>query len=1137
MKKFMEKRFSARKVLKCVLIMKMAWLFLVLTALQLTAGNTLSYSQSAKLNLRLENASLEKVIWNIQKKTEFNFFYNSRDVKRVKNVSVNFSNATAGEILSAVLKGTGLTYEIVHKTVIIREAPQSPPPPADAPPEEELQQPEKKSLSGVVTDTDNMPMPGVTVIVKGTTMGTITDADGEFSISVPLDARTLQFSFVGMKTQEVAIGNQTEFRVTMEPESIGLEEVVAVGYGTQKRVNLTGSVATVDSEKLTVAPVASTTNALAGRLPGLIAKQESGLPGGDAARLSIRGFDSPLVIVDGVETSFNNIDASEIESISVLKDASAAIYGARAGNGVILVTTKRGTVGKPTIKLHSNYTIQGATHLPELASSGQMAELAREEHLNAGRPESTIRFTEEEVQKFYEGTDPDYPNTDWKEVVMRDWAPQHQHNLSVRGGSDKIKYYGFLGYLDQQSMFKKNGGEYQRYNIRSNIDAEITEKFNVQFDLSTIVEDRDFPHRSDERENSVWQEYWTTEPYWHSELPDETKFPYGGAGGAVGLHAMTNSEVIGYRRSDTQNLKGTLSGTYDFSLEGLSAKAFVNYERNYSFWKQWDWLVDSYSYNYSNDTYTQRTTKSNRGLTYSDSKNRTITAQASLNYDNIFAEDHHVSALALYEMIDYRGNWVSSFRDGQKTFALDYAFAGSLANQRVNDGASEMGRTSYIGRVNYAYKSKYLLESTLRVDKSAKFSSEERTGIFPSVSAGWRISEENFLKDNLPALDNLKLRGSFSQTGNDAVGNFQYLAGYQYGETYLMGSNATAGLVATGLANPLLTWEEMSIYNAGLDFSVKNSMVYGELDLFYRDRDGIPGRRVVSLPSTFGATLPVENLNSITTRGFEFSLGTQGNWRDLRWDVSGNVSWARSKWDYFDEPEYEDPDEKRLNQRTGKWTDINYGFKSDGLFTSVEEIEALEFVYDETQGNAAIKPGDVRYIDKNDDGLLNWRDQVEIGKGTMPHWMVGMSMNVNYKNFDMQALFQGALGFTQKVALNWGTNYSLLMYNERWTPENNHKDGLIPRLGGANTNNWASDFNYKNSDYLRLKTFSLGYNLPGPLMQKAGFENVRVYVAGTNVFTISQMNKYDIDPEGQSGYGGYYYPQMRTFTFGLNLSL
>ena len=580
-------------------IMKIT-VFLLFLALLQAGAVTNSFSQNAKLNLSFKGASLREVVEEIERQTDFRFLFRDNTIDSKEHITIN-KEGTVEEILQELFKDENVEYQLLENNLVVIST--------------KSESRQQKTISGKVTDASGAPLPGVTLTIKGTTQGTITGADGGFSLSNISSNATLVFSFVGMKTQEIKAEDKSSVNVTLIEDAIGIEEIVAVGYGTQKKINLTGSVATVSSEKLTTAPVASTTNALTGRLPGLITKQVRGLPGSDGATLSIRGFDSPLIIVDGIESSFNNIDANEIESISVLKDASAAIYGARAGNGVILVTTKRGNLGKPTITLHSTYTVQGVTHLPKLASSGQMAELIREAHLNAGYPESTVRFTREEVDLFYAGTDPDYPNTNWYEIVCRDWAPQHQHNLSVQGGNERIKYYGFLGYLDQQSMFKKNGGEYQRYNVRSNIDAQISKRLSVQLDLSSIVEDRDFPWRGDEGANSVWDEYWNSEPFWLSELPDKTKIPQAGSGGAVGLHAITNSDISGYRRTDTQNIKGTLSAKYDFRLEGLSAKAFINYDRNYSFFKQWDWLVDSWSYNYSNDTYTQHTTKSTRGVT------------------------------------------------------------------------------------------------------------------------------------------------------------------------------------------------------------------------------------------------------------------------------------------------------------------------------------------------------------------------------------------------------------------------------------------------------------------------------------------------------------------------------------------
>jgi TonB-linked SusC/RagA family outer membrane protein len=1113
---------------KYLRIMKLTFIFMLWGLISYASA---TYSQSTRLTFESNEATIESVFKQIESLSEFKFAYNSSKLDVGQKISVKADHESIDVILDKILGSTDFQYKIVDRYIIIND--ESGKNPLTLGSEQTV-----KSVKGKVIDQSGTSLPGVSVVIKGTTTGVITDSNGNYSIANISENSTLQFSFVGMEMKEIVVGGQIIINVVMQEETVGIEEVVAVGYGTQKKVNLTGSVATINSEKLTIAPVASTSNALVGRLPGLITKQQSGLPGTDAAYLSIRGFDSPLVIVDGIETTFNNIDANEIESLSVLKDASAAIYGARAGNGVILVTTKRGNIDKPTITLNSSTTYQGVTNMLQPASSGQNAEMIREQHLQAGLPDATARFSQEQIDLYYAGTNPDYANTNWLKEVTRSWSPQQQHNLSVRGGNDKIKYYGFFGYIDQQSMFKNHGGEYQRYNVRSNIDAKILDNLSLQLDLSSIVENRDFPTRADEKDNSVWQDFWNTEPYYPARLPDPTKISYANGGGTGGIHIMTNSEISGYKKTTSQNITGTLSLNYDFNqIKGLSAKAFVNYKQDYSFFKDFSRLIETWTYEHTSDTYTSKGGANNPSLTHYDSKSRVTTGQFSLNYDRTFANDHHITALALYEVIDYSSDWITAGRVGYMTASIDYLFAGGIANQKSNGSAWEMGRQSYIGRLNYAFKSKYLLESTLRFDESAKFDKEHRKGIFPSVSVGWRLSEEEFIKNNLSWLENLKLRGSFSQTGNDAVGNFQYLSGYQFGKSYIFGSSPSTGLVETGLANPLLTWETMTIANLGLDFSINKRKLYGEFDVFYRNRVGIPGTRQATLPSTFGASLPLENLNKINDRGFELMIGHQGEYRNVSWDLSANISWSRSKWGFFDEPVYDDPDQIRLSKRTGQWTDIAFGYKSDGLFTSQEEIDELTFVYNETQGNTSLKPGDVRYVDTNNDGLLNWRDQVEIGKGTIPHWIGGFNINLKYKNFDLSALTQGAFGFYHYLILKKGLTFPEVMYKERWTYENNNPNAIVPRLGGAGSNDYSSDYKYVAADYLRLKNLSIGYNLSKRLLNSIKMKNLRLYVAGTNLFTASKLKKYSIDPEAPSGYGGYYYPQMRTITFGINLSL
>ncbi|MGB0367034.1 SusC/RagA family TonB-linked outer membrane protein [Winogradskyella sp.] len=993
-------------------------------------------------------------------------------------------------------------------------------------------------VSGTVTSSDGIPLPGANIIEKGTSNGTQADFDGKYDLTVTNESSVLIISYLGYFKVEVVVNDRTTINTILQEDAASLDEVVIVGYGQQKKVNVTGAVATIDSKTINVAPVANVTNALAGRLPGLITKQEGGLPGADAASLNIRGFGSPLVIVDGIQGNINNLDPNEIESITVLKDASAAVFGARAGNGVILVTTKRGEEGKMAINFNSVMTFQSPIKLVELASSGQMAELTREQHINSGQPESTQRFTQEEVDLFYAGTDPDYPNTNWRDVVLINTSPTQQHNLSVRGGTEKIKYYGYLGYTDQETFFKKNGGGYKRYNLRSNVDAQVTDDLNVQLDLTNIWEVRDLPWRVfNGSSNTIWQEYWNTEPYFNSSNPDGS-LAYGGAGGSIGINALSNKETGGYERDESNQLLASLALNYDLSkiIKGLKTRAFVNINQSTSFNKKWRYLPDSFTYNFSNDSYTQNTFQTQPDLTHRDSRSRQITGQFSLEYNNTFAEDHDVSALALFEVIDNYSDFIEAARGGFTTTSIDYLFNGSVGNQTSNGSAFETARQSLIFRANYAYKSKYLLEGTLRVDESAKFREDVRRGYFPSISLGWRISEEGFLK-NSNVVNNLKLRLSYSETGQDNVANFNYLSGFRSGELYLIGSQPANGLITTGLANPFLTWENMIVYNGGLDFSLLGSKLFGEFDVFWRERTGIPALRTASLPDTFGAQLPVENLNATNTRGFELVLGYQNNIKDFNYKITGNISYARSKWESFDEPEFNDPDQARLNRRSGQWTDRAFGYVAEGLFTTQGEIDALPYVYDETIGNAAIAPGDIRYSDINGDGLLNFRDQVELGNGNTPNWIAGLNFDFHYKDFDLSAFFQGGFGFSQFVTLKHGNNFSEFMYNNRWTPENNNANGVIPRLGGAGSNGWTSSYNYKDSDYVRLKALSLGYSLPKEMLDKFNIQRLRVFFAGTNLFTFSDILDFEVDPESPSGLGGFYYPQMKTVSFGLNLSL
>ncbi len=1081
---------------------------------------------SKNISLKMRNVSVKEAITELKKETGYSFIFSSSDLDTKKKISVSVQNEKIDEVIKQILYEQNLIYEINGKNIIVKKA-------VPSTNSDSKNNSIKKKITGIVNDENGESIVGANISEEGTTNGTITDMSGNFSLNVIQGAK-LVISFMGYKTKHITIDDKTSYVIVLSEDTKVMDEVVVVGYGTQRKGNLTGSVSAIKSEQLTIAPVANVTQTLSGQLPGLITKQGSGQPGADALDLNLRGFGSPLIIVDGVESGLTNLDPSQIESISVLKDASASIYGARAGNGVVLVTTKRGVNQKPTITLNASLIYQGVTDMLKPMSSGQRAQMVREMHLNQGKPESTAPYTEEEIRKYFDGTDPNYPNTDWYGHVFRDWAPEQIYNLSIRGGSDKIKYYGFFGYTDQSTMVKNNGGNFKRYNAQSNMDAQVTDQLSMTIDLSLAFEDRYFPSIGMQNGSYLWEALYDTDPRYPHTLPDPSYPAYGGIN--LGSVAIASNTDNGYRSSKNRFLRGSVSFTYDFkNIKGLKAKAYINYNDYYDYSKMFNKQIKLYTYNHNSGEYLYHSsTNGVTKLTESISRYHNLTQQYSLNYNNIFAENHTVSALALFECIDYADNTFEAARENFLTSAIDQLYAGGSNSMTNNGSAGEMGRASFVGRINYSYKDKYLLETMLRADASAKFPKNSRWGYFPSVSVGWVITEEPFLK-NINILDNIKLRASYGESGNDAVGNFQYLSGYALRGNAILGDKSLSQIYSTGLANPTLTWEKMSIYNVGVDFSMWKRKLYGTIEAFYRKRTGIPANRLTSLPSTFGASLPVENLNSLNDRGFELSLGTSGKLGEVTYDLTGNISLSRSKWDHFEEPIYEDPDQERLNRKSGRYVDRNFGYVSDGLFTSQEEIDNLTYTYKDLGGNSSLRPGDIKLLDTNNDGVLDQNDRIYLGAGSTPHWTYGFTAKAKYKNFDFTALFQGAFGFMTYVDL-YNTMTST-KYDLRWTPENNDRNALVPRLGGAASNTWGSDYYYKNTSYLRLKSASIGYELPQKWLEKINFTRFRLFVSGTNLFTLSNLSEYGVDPEIPGNVGVVkYYPQQRTISFGANIS-
>ncbi len=991
------------------------------------------------------------------------------------------------------------------------------------------------TVKGTVIDSDNLPVIAAYVVEKGNDRnGTVTDANGNFSIIVP-DNATLVVSCIGYVTQQVKAA--PSLNVVLSTDKEFLEEAVVVGYGTQRVATLTGSVAQINSEKINVAPVVNTTHVLAGQLPGLVSKQTSGLPGQDNAALNIRGFGSPLVIVDGVEGSIESLDAGQIESITILKDGSGSIYGARAGNGVILVTTKTGANQKTTVTVNSSLTMQSniVTTLP--ATSRQRAQFQNDVYLNKGGNPNRVPYSEEQLALYDAGTDPLYLNSDWYHEVIRQFAPQQNHNVSISGGTDRIKYYGYFGYNRQELQFKPNSGYYDRFNFQTNFSAKATDYLTVGMNMQYMKDCKNYPSGGDLYQDGTnfWQGIiYSADPRYPLYLPDESLLSYANMQNGSPIWAV-NIANSGYYRTNGNHFK--VNGFAELEIPyvpGLKAKANIMYNYGANDLKWMHKRGQFYTYNAGTDKYAfAGGSVEPSSLRMDNSLASTIVQQYSLNYDNDFGL-HHVSGLFMYEatLSNYRSYWTK--RQDFNSTIIEEMISGDEKTAQNGSGSSNYGRNSFIGRLNYSYADKYMVETTLRADASSRFAKGYRWGYFPSVSLGWNIAKEDFMSE-ATWLDMLKLRASMGTAGYDSVADFNYLTGYRYDMTYTFGSTMFNGLASTGLPNELLTWETMRIYNFGLDFSMFSRKFYGEVDLFQRDRIGIPGYRSQSLPTTFGATLPQENLNATRTRGFELMLGTANQIGDFSYDISANVSYNRTRWTVYDQAEETDPDRKRLYQNVGQYVDRQVGYVTDGLFASDEEVAAWPYSFDDLNNdNSTLRAGDIKFVDTNDDGVINWKDQQIIGKGSTPHWMGGLTINMGWRGFDLQALFQGAWGYTIGLSYDSNTSTYANLYFDQF--HNADAGALVARPAGAVINGYGTDFYNRDCAYVRLKNLAVGYTIPERLTKKIGISKFRIYAGGMNLFTLSNISKYGVDPES-TGTVGYSYPQQYTMSLGCNIVL
>ncbi len=1008
---------------------------------------------------------------------------------------------------------------------------------------------QERTITGKVTESSEVGIPGVSIVLKGTTIGTITDGAGQYSISNIPENSVLVFSFVGMKTQEIAVENQTSIDVTMAEDAIGIEEVVAVGYGTQKKATLSGSVASIKSEDIVASKNQNVQNMLTGKLVGVRVVQKTSEPGVFNNQFDIRGFGSPLIVIDGVPRGdIQRIDPNEIESISVLKDASAAVYGVRAANGVVLVTTKKGKKGAPKLSYSMYYGLQVPAEVLQPVGAIDRMTLYNEKTMRSVSNPS-LTFSDEEFQKFYDGT---RTSTDWYDAVMRDYAPQQQHNVNLSGGADRVDYFVNLGYLDQEGFWESGDLNYERFNMRTNINAKVSDRINFSLKINGILDNRNAPNMD---AWNIYKALWRTVPdesiYANNTQPFYQKM----SSDIDNVAAVTNSDLSGFEKRNTKILNSSMELSYDVpGIEGLVAKGLFSYDTRITDNSNYSKSYNEYRYDEATEEYTAIEKNSPTALDRSYGVSNKTLYQVSLNYEKSFAGKHNVNALVLLEGAKTKGDNIYAAREF--SIPLPYLFAGNAENQvgTANaNGISEYASTGFVGKLNYDYAGKYLLDLNFRYDGSSRFPKNEQWGFFPGGSIGWRISEESFIKDNFSFMDNLKIRASYGKMGDDGALDYQYLSGYDYPNTsgnymknyptgYMFDGSYTNALGFRSAPNPNITWYTVKTFDIGLDGDLWNGKLGFTFDYFNRERDGLLANRLISIPGSFGSTMPQENLNGDQTKGLELELRHRSKIGDFSYNVSGNIAITRTQRLYVERANSGNSYDNWKNNKTNRYNDVWFGYGDAGRYTSYEEI-ATSNVFT----SISTLPGDYIYQDWNEDGVIDGNDNHPIATTSYPLLNIGINIGAQYKNFDLNMLFQGAsmyyIGMGEALAkpLMWDGN-ALDYFMDRWRPVDPKSDPYDPSNDwvsgnyayGANSAETDSEFGMQNGTYVRLKNIELGYTIPKHILDIVKIEKARLFVNGYNLLTFTGVK--GIDPEHPEDQSGYMYPLNQTINFGAEIT-
>jgi TonB-linked SusC/RagA family outer membrane protein len=982
-----------------------------------------------------------------------------------------------------------------------------------------------KLVTGTISAPDSKPVANASVTVKGTTKGTMSFEDGTFSLRVPSENATLVISALGYTNKEVAITPSTNsYTVSLEAVNNNLNEVVVVGYGTQRKVNLTGSVATVSAKDIENRPITQASQALAGLSTGVTVSQTSGQPGNNGAGIIIRGIGSygagggPLVLVDGLATSINDVDPNNIASISILKDAaSASIYGSRAANGVILIETKRGKTGKLQVNYSGYAGWQKATNLPDFVPSWEYATLRNEANQNMG---ASAVYTDEEIQKFKDQSDPDnYPNVPhFKNLLTSGSGFQTSHNVAFMGGNDKNRYLFSATYLSQNGIVAENG--YKRYNFMLNDDGKLTDNLTLKVSLNGYTADQHSPRQYDGGMNSMINFAVREGPVYAGRKSD----------GTYGYQDNYSPEAWLASNSFYQGTNNYFLGGADLSWQPFRGFTLTG-KVGYNFWSY-------YNKDYASDfQFDANKYVGPNNLSVTAGQGTQLTLQSLATYNQTIGE-HAFSLLAGVSEEKYNDWYLTGYRKDFPTALIYELNAGSATGMSNGGSASEWAMRSYFGRLNYSFKDKYLFEANMRADGTSRFPSAGRWGYFPSFSVGWRISQESFIKDNFSWINELKLRGSWGKLGNQNVGTYPYQNLVSLGQNYPFGGVLASGAATTRLSNADITWETTTTTDVGLDMNVLKGKLGLVLDVFNKNTTGV--LYTVATSSVLGMSTSPVNVGSVKNTGFEAALNYRESIGKFNFSVSPNFSYIKNRITSLANGLKQDIGSGLF---VGQPLGIIYGYVSDGLFVDENDIAKYP-----TQPYAA-EPGFVRYKDISGpngvpDGIVDATSDRKVIGNTVPKYTYGLTITADYKGFDLYVLAQGLGGYEKQLgsyeayAFYNGGQIQQWQVDNRWTTYNPNPNAQYPKLTSLNMGSgtiMSSTYWNRDASFIRLKNLQVGYTLPASLVQKAKFSKVRIYFSGQNLFSFNHFYKgWDPEMGMSTGDGSQFYPLTTVYTFGIN---